>query len=61
MREMNDGCERGREEREVQVLGDKGRVVREECGVEEVLDAGDVEAAVFGEGVVALDEQREGR
>jgi len=43
----------------VEVLGDEGCVVGEEGGVEGVLNAGDVEAAVFGEGMVAVEEQRE--
>jgi len=37
------------------VLADEGGVVREERGVKGVLDACDVKAAVFGEGVVAVD------
>ena len=61
MSAMDYAGKRGCEEREVQVLGDEGRVMRKERGVEGVLDAGDIEAAVFGERMVALDEQREGR
>jgi hypothetical protein len=37
---------------------DEGCVVREERGVQQVLDACDVEAAVFGEGMVAVHQQR---
>ena len=61
MSAMDYAGKRGCEEREVQVLGDEGRVMRKERGVEGVLDAGYVEAAVFGERMVALDEKREGR
>lgn len=39
------------------MLGDEDSVVGKEGGVESVLDAGDVEAAVFGEGVVAVEEE----
>jgi hypothetical protein len=57
MGEMDDGGEGGGEERKAEVLGDEGGVVGEEGGVEGVLNACDVEAAVFGEGVIALDEK----
>ena len=46
------------EERVVAGGSDEGEVVREESGVERGLDAGGVEAAVFGEWVVAVDEER---
>jgi hypothetical protein len=39
------------------MCGDEGCVVREERGVQQVLDPGDVEAAVLGEGVVAVHQQ----
>jgi hypothetical protein len=53
------GDERG-EEREAEVLADEAGVVRKEGRVEGVLDAGDVEAAVFGEGMVAVDREGAG-
>ena len=60
MRDADEGCDGGSEEGEALVFGDEGGVMREECGVEEVFDAGDVEAAVFGEGMEAVgDEGRE--
>ena len=43
------------------MLGDEGSVVREERGVEFPEDSCDVEAPIFGEGVVAVDEQDEER
>jgi hypothetical protein len=61
MGEVDEGGERGGEEGEAEVLGDEGGVVGEEGGVEGVLDACDVKAAVFGEGMVALDEERKHR
>ena len=51
--------EGGREDGEAEMLGDEEGVVGEERGVEGVLDAGDVEASVFGEWVIALDEERD--
>ena len=45
----------------LQVLGDELGEVREEGGVERELDAGDVEAAVFGERVVAMYQKRSER
>ena len=47
----------GSEDREAQVLGDEFGEVREERRVECELDASDVEAAVFGERMVAVHEQ----
>jgi hypothetical protein len=61
MGKVHNACKDRSEEREAQVLGDEGRVVGEERGVERVLYAGDVEAAILGEGMVAVDEQREER
>jgi len=55
MREADDSGEGRGEDGEVQVLADEVGVVREERGVKLVLDAGDVEAAVFGEGMIAVD------
>jgi hypothetical protein len=45
------------EDRETQMLRDEDRVVRKEGGVERVLDARYVKAAVFRERVIALDKQ----
>ncbi len=61
MREVDDEGEDGGEDGEVQVLADEDGVVREERGVEGELDASDVESAVLGERVVAVEEKcREG-
>jgi hypothetical protein len=57
--EADEGDERGDEEGEAEVLGDEGGVVGEEGGVKFDLDSGEVEAAVFCQGVVAMDEERE--
>jgi len=57
--EVNEEGEDGGEDGEAKVLGDKEGVVGEEGGVEDVLDSGDVEAAVFCERVIALEEQGE--
>jgi len=43
------------------MLGDEGGIVREERRVEFPEDAGDIEAAIFGKGVIAVDEQDEER
>jgi len=48
-------------DRETEMLGDESGVVWEECGVELPEDACDVKATVFGEGMVAVDEQDEKR
>lgn len=49
--------EGGSEDREAEVFGDEDGVVRKERGVEGILDAGDVEAAVFGEGMVTIEQE----
>ena len=54
--EMNEKGEHRGEDGEVKVLADEDGVVGEEGGVEGELDAGDVEAAVLGERVVAVEE-----
>ncbi len=53
---VDEEGEGGGEDGKAEVLGDEDRVVGKEGGVEGVLDAGDVEAAVLGEWVIALDE-----
>ena len=57
----NETGDEGGEDGEAKMLGDEGGVVREERGVEFPKDARDVQAAVFGEGVVAVDKQDEER
>ena len=59
--EVDEEGEDGGEDGEVEVLADEDGVVREEGGVEGELDAGDVEAAVFGERVVAVEEKGDQR
>ncbi len=59
MGEVDQEGEGGSEDGEAEVLCDEDGVVGEERGVEGVLDASDVEAAVFGERVVAIEEQGE--
>ena len=56
---VDEGSEGWGEDGEAKVLGDEVGVVREESGVEGVLDSGDVEAAVLCERVIALEEQGE--
>jgi hypothetical protein len=58
---VDEEGEGGGEDGEAEMLGDEDGVVGEEGGVEGILDAGYVEAAVFGEWVIALDEQRNER
>jgi hypothetical protein len=55
---MDEEGEHGSKDGVVQMLADEDGVVREERGVEGELDAGDVEAAVLGEGVIAVEEKR---
>ena len=54
---MDEEGEYWSEDGVVQVLADEDGVVREERGVEGELDAGDVEAAVLGERVIAVKEK----
>jgi hypothetical protein len=58
---VDESCYEGREDGEAEMLGDEGSVVWEERGVEFPKDSGDVEAAVLGEGMVAMHEQDEER
>jgi hypothetical protein len=53
----DDSGDQWSEEREAEMGGDEGCVVGEESGVQEVFDAGDVEAAVLRERVVAVHQQ----
>ena len=55
MGEANEASDEWGEEGETEVFADEVCVMRKEGGVERVLDASDVETAVFGEGVVAVD------
>jgi hypothetical protein len=54
---MDEEGEHGSEDGVVEVLADEAGVVREERGVEGELDAGDVEATVLGERVIAVEEK----
>jgi len=58
VRETDDRRDERSEEREAEMRGDESGVVRKERGVQQVFDAGDVEAAVFSKGVVAVHQQR---
>ncbi len=57
---MNEEGEDRGKDGEAKVLADEDGVVREEGGIEGELDAGDVEAAVLGERMIAVEEKREG-
>ena len=61
MGEVDEEGEDGGEDGEMKVFADEDGVVGEERWVEGELDAGDVEAAVLGEGMVAMHEQDEER
>lgn len=57
MCQVNDGCEHWSEDGKVQVLADEDGVVGEERRIERQLNASYIETAVFGEGVIAVDEE----
>jgi hypothetical protein len=56
MCEVNEGGKRWGEDGKAEVFGHESGEVRKERGIDGVFDTGDVEAAVFREGVVAVDE-----
>ena len=59
MSEADNSGDHGREQREARRFEDKGSAVGIECRVEQTFDAGEVEAAIFRVGMIAVDEQGE--